>query len=160
MKLLAAIEVETQVEGGGADDFKLCYTSVLLQDGDKLYKACSPQRTTILTMVDTSRLEIEPTPIPIGDYRPPFSDELMIAPNLVLEDCWEKLPNLSCYDSRDPTRLGELMLREARIGEMLMDHLHPNVDNYHGCVIREGRIASLCFTRYHQTLVERIYHDT
>lgn len=160
MKVLAANEVETQVEGGGPDDFKFCYTSILLQDGDNFYKARTPQRTTIITMVDTSMLEIEAMPIPVDDYRPAFSDELTIAPNLMLEDCWEKHPGLSSYDSRAPTRLGELVLREARIGEILMGHPHPNVATYHGCILRGGRIRSLCFTRYHQNLVERIYHDT
>ncbi|CAF9942571.1 MAG: hypothetical protein ALECFALPRED_009821 [Alectoria fallacina] len=160
MKLLSAIEVEALIEGGGADDFIFSYTSILLHDGEKFYKARSSQRTTILKRIDTSRLEIKSTPIPVGDYRPLFSDELMTAPNLMSQDCWEKLPDLSCYDSRDPTRLEEFMLREARIVEMLMGHPHPNVARYHGCVVREGHIASLCFTRYHQTLVERIYHDT
>ena len=66
---------------------KFCYTSVLRQDGDNFYKARSPQRTTILTDVDTSRLEIEPTPSPFGNYCPPFSHELTIVPNVVPEYC-------------------------------------------------------------------------
>lgn len=118
MKVLAANEVETR----------------------NFYKARTPQRTTIITRVDTSMLEIEAMPIPVDGYRPAFSDELTIAPNLMLEDCWEKHP--------------------TRIGEILMGHPHPNVATYHGCILRGGCIRSLCFTRYHQNLVERIYHDT
>lgn len=136
--------------------FKFCYTSVLLQDGDNFYKARSPQGTTTLMNVDTSRLEIEPTPVPFGDYCPPFSHELTIAPSLMPEDCWEKLPNLSCYTSREPACLRKLMLREARNGEILIDHL-PNVATYHGCIGRGGCIADICFTRYYQNLVD---HDT
>ncbi len=160
MKLLDAKEIETQVEGGSEDDFEFSYTSILLQDGDNFYKARTSQRTTTITNVDTSTLEIESMPIPTDAYHPLFSHELTIAPDLMPEDCWEKLPNLSSYTSRTPTRLGEILLREARIGEFLINHPHPNVASYHGCVVRGGRVESLCFTKYHQNLVERIYHDT
>ncbi|CAF9908006.1 hypothetical protein IMSHALPRED_006556 [Imshaugia aleurites] len=159
MKVLKATEIEIQVEGGCPDDFEFSHSSVLLQDGDKFYLARTLQRTTTASNVDTSRLEIEDPPIPVEGYRPLFSKELTIAPSLMAEECWKKVPRLSSYNSRAPTRLGEVMLQEARIGEMLKDNPHPNVATYHGCIVREGRIASLCFTRYHQTLVYRIYHD-
>ena len=159
MNILTAVEVETQVEGGGEDDYEFSHTSVLLQDGDKFYQARTSQRTTIAASVDTSKLVIEPTPIPADHYCPAFSDDLTIALDLTPADCWEKHPKLSSYNSRAPTALGELVLREARIGEILIKHPHPNVAVYHGCIVRGGRITSLCFTRYHQNLVERIYHD-
>lgn len=80
-------EIYSQVEGGDADDFESSHTSVLLQDGDGLYKASTPQRTTIATSVDTSRLEIEKAPIPVDGYRALFSDELTIAPSLMTDHC-------------------------------------------------------------------------
>lgn len=155
MKVLSAREVFSLVKRGGADNFEFSYILVELQDGHNFYSARSSERTT---KIDASKLET--TPIRVENYRPLFSDELTIAPALILVNCWEKFPNLPFYNPTEPTRLRERMLREARVGESLMQHPHPNVATYHGCVVRRGRIARLCFTWYYQNLVDRVYHDT
>ena len=100
MKIITARKIYTQVEGGDFDDFEFSHTLVLLQDGDKFYRARTPQRTTVATSVATSRLEIEHRSISVDGYRPLFSDELTIAPILVLDYCWKKLPDLSRHCSK------------------------------------------------------------
>ena len=52
------------------------------------------------------------------------------------------------------------MLQETRTDQILMEHPYPNVAEYHSYIIKDNHIISLYFTRYHQTLVGRIYHDS
>ncbi len=40
--------------------------------------------------------------------------------------------------------------------KLLVQHPHPNVAEYRGCVVEDNRIASLCFARYDITLSEKV----
>jgi serine/threonine protein kinase len=160
MKVISQQEIYLQVEGGGDDNFEFSHTSFLLQDGSNFYKTRNFKRMTRnLDKIDLSELEIEQVPIPVEHYRPLVYDKLIIAPAPIPEGYHQKSPSLISYSSSNPALLSRILLQEAQICDLLASRPHPNVATYHGCIVEDGRIAGLCFTKYPQTPVNRMYHD-
>lgn len=54
----------------------------------------------------------------------------------------------------------ELMLREARVYEVLQNHPHPNIVKYHGCKVKDGMIVGLCLSKYSKTSTELIWANS
>lgn len=73
----------------------------------------------------------------------PFLEEFTLAPNPIPVDTYVKRPSLISYDEKDSTSISELMLEEARICEILREHPHPNIAQYLGCLVENGRISGL-----------------
>ncbi|SJL14763.1 uncharacterized protein ARMOST_18231 [Armillaria ostoyae] len=56
----------------------------------------------------------------------------------------------------DKSAIWPLMIQEARVGEILMNHPHRNVAQYYGYVEKDGLMAGLCFKRYGQALDDAV----
>lgn len=69
-----------------------------------------------------------------------------------------KGPCLSLFDPTMSSQMpiADLMIQEALICEQLKRNPHPNIAEYWGCVVSEGKVRGLCFTRYHETLFDRL----
>jgi len=48
------------------------------------------------------------------------------------------------------------ILNEIEKCEILRRHPHPNIVQYLGCLVEDGKIYGLCFVRYQQDLVQRM----
>ncbi|KAG5967439.1 hypothetical protein E4U56_000849 [Claviceps arundinis] len=92
---------------------------------------------------------------------PPYSARLLRAPTPVPKDSYIKEPNLLDYD-RTPNAepLSNLVLHEIEAYELLRKHPHPNIVDYRGCVVIDGRIRGLCLAKYKMTLRERMDEST
>lgn len=136
------------------EDLAYSHTAVIFRDGDEFYYAHTKRRYQSSDQIDPNNLELHP--IPIEDIWPPFSCDLTPAPDPVPEDCYIKRPSLVCYNETDNVRLSDLLLEEARTCEILKKHPHPNIAQYMGCVVQDGRITGLCFFKYDTTLAVRL----
>lgn len=95
--------------------------------------------------------------IPVQHYQPAFTQGLTIAPFQVHKYSYMKVPSLSGYNQlRDKTVIQKSVTDEAIIGEVLLQNPHPNLAKYWGCVVLQGRIASLVYGRYAITLLDRV----
>jgi serine/threonine protein kinase len=96
-------------------------------------------------------------PVPDEEIYPEASSDLTIAPNDWGDDSvYFKHPKIDLYD---PAKVEEflptapkLLLDEAKILELLVQHPHPNIVRYHGCRVRRGRITGLVLDRHGQDL--------
>ncbi|KAG6055616.1 hypothetical protein E4U17_002846 [Claviceps sp. LM77 group G4] len=92
---------------------------------------------------------------------PPYSARLLRAPTPVPQDSYIKEPSLLDYD-RTPNAepLSNLVLHEIEAYELLREHPHPNIVDYRGCVVMDGRIKGLCLAKYKMTLRNRMDEST
>jgi len=68
-------------------------------------------------------------------------------------DNYIKKPSLLDYALESPGyRAKDLILKEARICEILLSKPHPNIVDYHGVVEEGGLIRGLCFVKLPRTL--------
>ncbi|KAF5000376.1 hypothetical protein FGRMN_1844 [Fusarium graminum] len=96
------------------------------------------------------------TLIPGKHIWPRFSSSLTAAPEKILQYCFVKHAKVCNYDPEQKGRnIKNIVLAEAEIGELLMDHHHPNIARYWGCDVVDGRIRGLCYGKYVMTLSER-----
>lgn len=132
---------------------KFLYTLVIFQNGDKYFSAQ-------LTDQFASPEHIPPLPasslreIPTEHIYPLLESGLSICHDAEQPDIFVKKPRLTAYDGSDS--LGQFLLREARICQILMQNEHQNVARYLGCVAKGGRVTGLCFQRYMETLADRL----
>ena len=130
------------------------YLIILSQDTD-LFIARSHSKVTVDQ--DIEALDCPLTLVPKANLYPPYTNDLMLAPDPLPNDTFLKTPSLFKLDETDPM-LCDIVLHEARICELLSRHPHPNIARYLGCVQDSGLglITSLCFVRYQETLFDRL----
>jgi serine/threonine protein kinase len=81
----------------------------------------------------------------------------MQAPKPLPSNSFIKRHSLLDYGDTIASRnLSTLLLNEARICEVLRINPHPNIAEYKGCVVDDGKITGLCFARYEYTLSQRV----
>ncbi|KAK0390745.1 hypothetical protein NLU13_0248 [Sarocladium strictum] len=87
---------------------------------------------------------------------PPYEEGLTIAPNPLPHNVYIKSPRLIDFgDSEASSNVGRHLLHEAKMCELLRNHPHPNIAQYHGCIVRDGVIKGLVFQRYPLNLKKR-----
>ena len=77
------------------------------------------------------------------------------APNPVSHSIFVKYPKLEIhFETPDFDKLKKRTLREVKTCEKLLrpNPHHPNVAEYQGCIVIDGYIRGICFTRYETTL--------
>jgi serine/threonine protein kinase len=67
-------------------------------------------------------------------------------------EIYVKRSRLLSWDPEDCGSIAALVLQEAEVCEILKKHPHPNIAQYHGCLVENGRITGLCFTNYKSDL--------
>lgn len=158
MKVIAQAEVWYPTSEEDQEEWS--HTLIKLEHNNDIFQARSTSRLMKLEEIKISDLEIESSPIPKENIYPLYPGELLVAPNPLPDDYYVKKQNLMLYDtplalSQDKAYPGQLLLQEAKLCEILSRHPHPNIATYRGCVVEEGRITGLCFTKYRQTLSKR-----
>ncbi|KAG6287243.1 hypothetical protein E4U45_008124 [Claviceps purpurea] len=135
-------------------DFVFNYTKLVIRGNDNQFFLA----TTKLRMGATSELDLEKldkVAVNLDIVRPPYSARLLRAPTPVPQGSFVKEPCLLDYDEK-PETISELVLHEIEAYELLRKHPHPNIVDYRGCVVIDGRISGLCLAKYKMTLGERM----
>lgn len=74
-----------------------------------------------------------------------------------LSTLYLKEPSLSSYDPRYPQLIRDTWLEEVKICELLKQHPHPNIAQYHGCAVSQsGMMEGMFFSKYEETLMDRV----
>jgi serine/threonine protein kinase len=83
------------------------------------------------------------------------------APEPLPSTCYLKRPSLLYYENTpDKPDYAHQILTEVEACEVLRIHPHPNIAQYLGCVVRDGRIRGLCFAKYSITLSQMLKDET
>lgn len=71
-----------------------------------------------------------------------------------------KRPKLLCLDDREATQLlPKMLVEEAHVLEFLKPYRHQNLVKYHGCILKQGRIAGIALEKYDIMLQYRFEDD-
>ncbi|KAG6201917.1 hypothetical protein E4U35_005562 [Claviceps purpurea] len=126
---------------------------------NEFFWATTQLRSNKLSTIDLEKLD--KIPIKLDLVRPLYLDRMLRAPTPIPQDSYAKETTLLFYDE-DPTRepLRELVLREVEAYELLRTHPHPNIVEYRGCIVVDGRISGICLAKYKETLDERMEAGT
>ncbi|OJD28590.1 hypothetical protein ACJ73_00031, partial [Blastomyces percursus] len=151
------LEVLETVEDFGEVDEEIGFrhTIVIYRWNGAVYRGLSKYRYQSKSEVQRSHLT-DITLIPPEDYCPIFQPHFTLAPDLFLTKGYIKHPRLSTYQSSCPKQISEQVLTEVEVCEAIRKDPHPNLAQYHGCKVYDGRITGLCFTKYNETLMERV----
>ncbi|KAI9755883.1 MAG: hypothetical protein M4579_004096 [Chaenotheca gracillima] len=154
MKVVTVSECFDDVDG----EMRYLFTKVLFKIDDLLFQGRSRDR---LRSDDLSAVDPESithiVPIPSETFCPPYPAGCVQALNPTAVAYHIKKPSLVAYE--EGSKLDELVLRELAACEILREHSHPNVAQYHGCQVSNGRIIGLCFTRYRHSLQDMVNPD-
>lgn len=139
------------------NDYVFDHMKVILRGADDEYfyaktSVRSPQ-------IDIDGLDI--IPIPAEHIWPLAEPRFTRAPVPLPSTCYLKRPRLLYYgNSSDESDYARHILTEVEACEVLRNHPHPNIAQYLGCVVKDGRIRGLCFTRYTTTLSQILKDKT
>ena len=109
--------------------------------------------------VDRGELNGQPAfEIPNHILYPPIRDGLTICPFTPGDHHFIKGPCLSLFDSGVLSQMpiADLIIQEALVYEQLQQSPHKNIAKYWGCIVTDGKVTGLCFSRYQETLFDRL----
>ena len=149
MNILEKGECWIDVDG----EFKYSITNIIYTLENKTYLATS-------TIRPISSLKIEdlenPIEIPLSAYCPICPSKLTLAPDSLPQNIYIKRPSLLSFSSNSSSDISRRVLKEVEICEQLKLHPHPNIAQYIGCQVSDGRIIGICWKRYSETLGQRV----
>ncbi|KAM0718045.1 hypothetical protein Q7P37_006377 [Cladosporium fusiforme] len=139
-----------EILGDEASGHAFKYTSITAFVDGKPYAASSEQHMDDVDCVDLLDV-IQPVPLDNINPRCPAGFLHATSPNP--EAHYLKTPFFTYEDSKPGcTFIADCLLGEATALEKLRHHPHPNVVEYLGCVVSEGRITQLCLKQYEGNL--------
>ena len=141
--------------GAAGDDgtSSFTHTKVIVQKGKRFYNAYTshPLWNTI-DEIETSFLDIDLFPILLSEYCHLPPADVLLAPDPVPDSYHRKRFKPSDQGS-------QAALQEIEMWERLRGHPNDRIATYHGVVLEEDYVVAVCFQKYPQTVVERLYHD-
>lgn len=156
-EVLQRIHEFDEDETGGV---KFVCSIVVFETGRSVFVARVPEELPLEGPIDTDGM--------IGvqvrmDFYPRFDKtEFHAAPELSPSEFYRKLPSLAyynattCSDGNSSEGFeAQLLLREARILEILRKSPHENIVTYYGCKVHDGRIVGLCLERLEESVAQR-----
>jgi hypothetical protein len=154
-KLDLELIAESEAFAEEGDDFVFDYTKLIFRKGRDYFSSRVDQQSPELKNLDLASLEL--TRIPTEHFCPKLKEGITQAPQS-LPGNYTKRPSLLTWDplDEDPESIGKLVLQEAQICEILKKHPHPNIVQYFGCTVEEGRVTGLCLANYVTTLSENL----
>lgn len=150
-----SMEIYDQSEAFVEEDGDLVFdhTKVILKKGSDLFYARINQRQTATINLN----QLEAIPIPKDHIYPAFNPTFTEAPNPLPLKTYIKRPNAIHYgDTTATMNFTPTILNEIKICEVLRRHPHPNIAQYLGCLVEDGRIYGICFVEYQQNLAQRL----
>ncbi|KAG6122372.1 hypothetical protein E4U13_002530 [Claviceps humidiphila] len=145
-------EVWEEVDG----EMVFIYSKMIIRGkNNQLFLATSKLRVHEASALDLERLD--KTAIHPDIFQPLYSAGLLRAPTPVAQDSYIKVPNLiNIEENLTEPSISKLVLHEIEALELLRKHPHPNIVEYRGCVVTDGRVSGLCLAKYKETLEERM----
>ncbi|RDA90469.1 hypothetical protein CP533_3953 [Ophiocordyceps camponoti-saundersi (nom. inval.)] len=142
------------------DDFVFDHTKIILRAAnDEYFYVTTSQRAFGPEEIDVT--ELDTTRIPADHVFPLADFEFTRAPDPLPSTAYLKRPNFLRYEtSSDNSDYGRQILTEVEACEVLRMHPHPNIVQYLGCVVRDGRITGLGFAKYSLTLEDMLEDGT
>jgi hypothetical protein len=130
------------------------YTSITALVNGSAFAGRSPDR-----MEDIDEFEVLNllAPVPPENIYPLIPDTFTQVPlDAVTHDAhYLKSPSFMYEDSLPGhTFVADCLLNEATVLQKLRGHLHPNIAQYFGCVVRDSRIVQICLKRYQCSLAD------
>jgi serine/threonine protein kinase len=145
LKPFAAHEIWKTREGDDSERLVFSHTSIVAVQNGEIYQGNSESKAKEVK---------ELSPVPREDIFPPCPANLTRAPQIYI-----KIPDVALYSPDHKDDIPQLLLREAKIYEILRQHPHPNVGQSLGCIVGDdGRLEGLALLKYKSTLFERA-HD-
>ncbi|KAG6110890.1 hypothetical protein E4U13_005176 [Claviceps humidiphila] len=142
------------------DEAEFAHTKLIIRGPNQdFYYAITEDRFFRSSTLDLDNLD--KTSINVDNVWPRYSARLLQAPSPVPQDSYIKEADFFVpgeYPELLPP--GGLVLHEIAAYELLRQHPHPNISQYHGCVMSDGRITGLCLAKYKMTLEERMEVNT
>ncbi|KAH0101742.1 hypothetical protein KCU96_g2841, partial [Aureobasidium melanogenum] len=130
------------------------YTRVLLHQDSRIFLGqYSGRKIAIGTNLDIERLSAIQEILP-EMYRPQDLGNYIHASKFQVEGVHIKRPNLLQFDGTP--HLAELTLVDLKACEILHQHPHVNIARYLGCLKEGGKVAALCFSKYKETLMDKL----
>ncbi|KAI1119886.1 kinase-like domain-containing protein [Nemania abortiva] len=128
---------------------------ILRKSEDEYFYAKSSQRIFSDNEVDIDALDT--VAIPAEHIWPLADPKFTRAPNPLPKSCYLKQKRLICYeDGPYAHEYGDTILAEAEACEVLRKLPHPNIVQYLGCVVKDGRIRGLAFAKHSVSLLEML----
>jgi hypothetical protein len=145
-------EVFTESDGTSSPVFQ--FTSVTALVNGSAFAGKSPQRMEEVDEIEVLNLL---RPVPLENINPLIPDGFTTLPlSSVTHDAhYLKAPSFM-YDDSEPgcTFVAACLLNEATVLEKLRGHPHPNIAQYFGCVVKDGRVTQICLKRYKCSLAD------
>ncbi|KAG6111891.1 hypothetical protein E4U13_004543 [Claviceps humidiphila] len=149
---------ELLVEIDGENEFD--FTRIVLRgpNGDFHY-AETKDRFFTSSEIDIDSLE--KISIDTDKCWPRYSARLLRAPSPVPPDSYVKEAEFLYYNKDlKGTPLRDLTAHEIEAFELLRQHPHPNIVEYRGCVVSDGRIFGICLAKLEMSLYKRMQDST
>ncbi|PKK45265.1 hypothetical protein CI102_9923 [Trichoderma harzianum] len=134
------------------DDLVFDHTKIILKGADdEFFYAKTNSRQHQIPHIDVNSLDISRIP---ADHIWPLADPTFTrAADPLPSTSYLKRPSLLYYeDTHDASEYSRQILTEIEACEILRRNPHPNIAQYLGCVVKEGQVRGLVFTRYSVTL--------
>ena len=132
------------------------FTIVILQQNDQICIARYNGRSASKTDINTEELE-DVVELDKTAFRPRYLEHFTRAePN---NQHYIKRPDLVSYypiTSTNKTMIANQVLQEVQVYEIFKPQPHPNIAEYYGCEVTNGKISGICFKRYTQSLQQRL----
>lgn len=145
------------LENGSINELDLEFdrTRIFFKQGDGVFTATTDKRgDDELATLDVSTLER--TPIPREDIYPVCKEDFTLAPNPLPDGIYIKHPRLAHYVPEKGDAVATRFLNEVYLYEALKNAPHPNIAQYHGCIVEDGRITGIVLKHYPANLEDRL----
>lgn len=156
-KIISSLEIVEQNEAFIEEDGDFVYdhTNIILRQEKQYFSAKVEDRSFQPNDLNIASLDI--TPIPSEHFCPKVQHDITEVLE-VYSNTYIKRPSLLSWQpsNANPESIGELVLQEAEVCEILKRNPHPNIAQYYGYLIEAERITDLCFAKYTSTISERL----
>jgi serine/threonine protein kinase len=132
------------------------FTIVIFSHNDQTYIARFDDRCAFKTDINLGELE-DVVRLDKTEFQPQYPEHFTVAK--LTNKLYVKRPNLLSYhpiNDINKKRIAHEVLQEVKVCEKLRLHLHPNIAEYIGCEVTDGRISGICFKQYTQSLQQRL----
>ncbi|KAI1463760.1 uncharacterized protein F4812DRAFT_463320 [Daldinia caldariorum] len=121
MEILEQAEVFTEK----GSDYEFDYTSIIVKQHGKVFYAQSPYRLQPHSEINLDEANL--LEIPVNKIWPSWDPKLTQAPSKLPPNTYVKKPSLLDFNPATSTQLGNQLLIEAEVCQILMAHPHPNI---------------------------------
>ena len=132
------------------------FTIVVFSRNDETYIGRFNGRCAFRINIDLGELE-NVVKLDKTAFQPDCSEHFTRA--TPIDRCFVKRPSLLSYypiNDTNKKRIAEEILREVEVCEIFKIKPHPNIAEYIGCEVNDGKISGICFKQYKDSVQQRL----